>query len=340
MRERKSLLAAWVATAVAIGIPATLCSQAGDATTGPRTSWGDPDLQGIYTSATYTPLERPKNLADKEFLTEDEYQHLNGLVTGEGVDPLRARGVLTTNDHGERLERLEQADPTHYDNAIWLATEKPRGLSTRRTSLITDPPHGRVPARTEAAKERAERLRELRSTDSYENRPLAERCMVWRHEGPPMVPASYNDLYQIFQTEHNVVIVQEMNINGPRIIPLDGQPHSPASIPLWRGDSRGQWKGDTLVVETRNYSGRNPFYESSESLHVVERFRRVDAETIHYEFTVSDADAWEHAWSAEFPLMQREGPLYEYACHEGNYDIRHILEVARHLDEQAAKGSG
>ena len=304
-----------------------------------RTSWGHPDLQGIWTSATYTPLQRPKNLGDREFLTAEEFEKLNSLVTADGVDPLAARGILAADDQTGRAAGLEQPSDTHYDNAVWLTTERPRQLSTRRTSMITDPPTGRLPEMLPAARARADARRANNSTDSYENRPFGERCVIWTHEGPPMQPAAYNDLYQIFQTEDQVVILQEMNINGPRIIPLDDRPPLPSSVRLWRGDSRGHWDGETLVVETANYNGRNPFNGSSNSLRVIERFRRLDAENIRYEFTVEDPETWERPWTAEYPLMQREGPLYEYACHEGNYDLRHILEVARNLEKAEAAQS-
>ena len=154
-----------------------------------------------------------------------------------------------------------------------------------------------------------------------------------------MLPASYNDLQQIFQTEDTVVILQEMSNNSPRIIPLDGRPHLPSTIRQWPGDSRGHWEGDTLVVDTINFSDKIHFNGSSKALHVVERFTRVDDETLHYEFTVEDPTAWTRSWSAEYPLMKREGPLFEYACHEGNYDLTHILEAARHLDEVADRGA-
>ena len=152
-----------------------------------------------------------------------------------------------------------------------------------------------------------------------------------------MLPASYNDLLQIFQTEDYVVIFQEMSNNDPRIVPLDGRPHLPSTIRQWSGDSRGHWEGETLVVNSNNFNDKIHFNGSSEALHVVERFTRVDDETIRYEFTVEDPTAWGQSWTAQFPLMKRDGPLdgplYEYACHEGNYDIRYILEVARNLDE-------
>ena len=308
-----------------------------------KTPWGHPDLQGIWTSSTYTPLERPDNLADQVFLSEEELAALNDFLTEEGVDPLRARSVLSANTEEERLDRTRQTQENiHYDNSVWLREEHPRQLTTRRTSLVVDPPDGKIPPLTAVAQEReAMRRQESRwlvynispsSFASHQTRTLQERCLVWRHEGPPMLPASYNDLLQILQTEDYVAIIQEMRTNRPRIVPLDGRPHISSSIRQWPGDSRGRWEGDTLVVETLNFNEKVTFNGASVGLHVIERFTRQDDETIRYEFTVEDSTTWARPWSAEFPLMKREGPLYEYACHEGNYDIRHILEVARNLE--------
>ena len=346
MSQQSSLLAVVSTTAVILAVPVALLCQSTDPS--PKwTRWGDPDLAGIWTSSTYTQLERPDNLASREFLTEEELAELNELLTAGGVDPLRARGVLAADSDAERRELTRQTQGNiHYDNAIWLAEEQPRQLSSRRTSLIVDPQDGKIPPLRPEAKEREAERREAsrwlvynispQSFDSYETRTLQERCLVWRHEGPPMLPASYNDLLQIFQTEDYVVILQEMSNNGARIIPLDGRSHLPSTIRQWPGDSRGHWEGDTLVVDTINFNDKIHFNGSSEALHVVERFTRVDDETIRYRFTVEDPNAWTRSWTAELPLMKREGPLFEYACHEGNYDLRHILEVARNLDKASA----
>ena len=154
-----------------------------------------------------------------------------------------------------------------------------------------------------------------------------------------MVPPSYNDMLQIFQTPGYVAILQEMSNNDVRIIPLDDRPHLPSSIRQWPGDSRGHWEGSTLVVDTVNYNGKTHYEGSSETLRVVERFTRVDAETIRYEFTVDDPTTWTRPWSGEIPMITTEGPMYEYACHEGNHDIRHILEINRNLEKQAASSA-
>ena len=337
-----SLLAA-VITGV---LPLTAAGQSAESPD-PRTPWGDPDLQGIWTSATYTPLERPESLADRQFLSEEEAAEFAALVAEDGVDPLRARGILAAETEEERLAVTRQTQENiHYDNAVWLTEEERKTFSSRRTSLIVDPPNGRIPPRVpeavarEAARRQASRYLvyniEESSFDSYRTRTLQERCLVWRHEGPPMVPPSYNDMLQIFQTPDHVVVLQEMSNNDPRIIPLDNRPHLSPRIRQWPGDSRGRWEGDTLVVDTVNFNEKTHYEGSTEALHVVERFTRVDAETIRYEFTVQDDRTWAQPWSAEFPLMKRDSPLYEYACHEGNHDIRHILEGARNVERQAA----
>ncbi len=335
------------AAIVALGGEGVVYGQSG-APSDNRTPWGAPNLQGVWTSSTYTPLERPEHYGDQEFLTDEELATLNQLLTQDGVDPLRARAVLAVEDEEERLEVTRQSQENiHYDNAVWLTEDQPRRLASARTSLIFDPPTGRIPPLTAKAQRREEERRAASrwlvynispmSFDSHQTRTLQERCMVWRHEGPPMLPASYNDLLQILQTEDYVVIMQEMRANHVRIVPLDDRPPVAPTIRQWPGDSRGHWDGDTLVVETTNFNNKIHFNGSSEALRVVERFTRTDDETISYTFTVEDPTAWDQPWSAEFPLMKREGPLFEYACHEGNYDIRHILEVARNLDIAAAK---
>ena len=312
----------------------------------PRTPSGQPDLQGYWSTQTFTPLERPTHLAEKEFFTEEETSALERQLTADGVDP-SAREILYI-ETPEEIERYKyQANRTaeerhhiHYDNEIWLRTAIPKGLSSRRTSLITNPSSGQFPALTQTAAARL--AAETRATqepgafDSHETRPWSERCIVWAHEGPPMLPPSYNDIHQVFQTPDYVVIFSELAANPPRIIPLDGRPPLSDKIRQFPGDSRGRWEGDTLVVETRNFAERRRYRGSSGHLHVVERFTRVAADRIHYEFTVTDPTTWMSPWSAEVPMVKTEGPIYEYGCHEGNHDIRHILEISRNLERQAA----
>ena len=315
----------------------------------PRTSDGRPDLQGYWTTQTFTPLERPAHLGDREFFTEEETAWLQQELTAEGVDP-SAREILDIIDLEDRaeLQRYKyQANRTpderhhiHYDNEIWLRTPVPKGLSSRRTSLITWPRNGRIPPLTPEAAARAASTRAAQAHpsafDSHETRPLSERCIAWSHEGPPMMPPSYNDIHQLFQTPDHVVVFSELATNPPRIIPLDGRPHIPDAIRQFPGDSRGRWEGDTLVVETRNYAERRRFRGAGGALHVVERFTRIGPDRIHYEFTVTDPETWTSPWSVELPMVRTTGPLFEYGCHEGNHDIRHILEIHRNLERQAA----
>ena len=307
----------------------------------PRTPDDQPDLQGYWTTQTFTPLERPEYLAGKEFFTEEETAALQQQLTAEGVNPV-ARSAINFEEAEAREKRLRQTQENiHYDNAIWLGTSVPKGLSSRRTSLITDPPNGRIPPLTpkgaaQVAADQTRRQQRLTHFDSYETRPLMERCIVWTHEGPPILPPAYNDIHQIFQTPDYVVLFTELAANAPRIIPLDGRPHLPDTIRQFVGDSRGHWEGDTLVVESTNFVERRSHRGSTKFRRVVERFTRVAPDTIRYEFTIDDPTVWTRSWSGEVPMLRTAGPMFEYGCHEGNHDIRHILEIHRNLDKQAA----
>jgi hypothetical protein len=301
--------------------------------TPPRTPYGQPDLQGTWTTQTYTPLQRPKRYAGQEFLTEAEAEELTKLLTQEDVDPL-VGGIFAASDE-ERRKRVQQDDPTHYNNAVWLTTAQPKALSSRRTSLIIDPPDGLVPPLTPEGQKRAAARRAAAGFDSYENRPLQERCVIWTHEGPPMMPPPYNDVLQIIQTPDYVVVFREL-ATAPRVIPTDGRPHISATLRLWNGDSVGRWEGDSLVVDTTNFTDKTAFQGSSASLHVVERFTRVSHDRILYQFTVDDPATWTRPWTAEIPMMQTEGQLFEYACHEGNYGLPNILSGARYTEREAA----
>lgn len=311
----------------------------------PRLSNGHPDLQGYWTTQTFTPMERPEYLGDKAFYSEEEWAQLQAQLTVDGADPL-ARSVVTIADPEERARVLDQShrDETyvHYDNAVWLATRVPKGLSTRRTSLITDPPDGRIPPQNVEAQARAAARKAARGDrgafDGYELRPHSERCIYYAYNGPPLQPPSYNDVHQIFQTPDHVVIFTEQNNNAPRIVPLDGRPAISEQIRQYPGDSRGHWDGDTLVIESSHFNDQAAWQGSSRDLTVVERFTRVANDRIHYTFTVDDPATWDQPWSAEIPMMTTDGPMYEYACHEGNHDIRHILEVYRNIEQQSGDG--
>jgi hypothetical protein len=330
--KRMLLVVGMVVTIVSLGAQGR--PPQADKWTTPRTPDGHPDLQGIWTTQTYTPLERPARYAGREFLTDEEATELTRLLTQDGVDPL-AVGVFAASDE-QRRNRVLQSDPTHYDNALWLATANPKALSSRRTSLIVDPADGKLPALIPEARQRAAASRAAAGFDSYENRPLQERCIIWTHEGPPMMPPPYNDVMQIIQTPDHVVLFREL-ATAPRLIPTNGGPHLSESVRQWAGDSRGRWEGDTLVVDTTNFNDKTAFQGSSAALHVIERFTRVSADRILYQFTVDDPHTWTRPWSAEVPMMQTEGPLYEYACHEGNYGLANTLSGARFLDKEAAE---
>jgi hypothetical protein len=274
-----------------------------------------PDLSGYWTNTTVTPLERPKELADKAFFTPQEAAEYakRQLATPEATGPGTYADV-------------------HYNMAQFgLERSQSKVAANVRTSLITDPPDGRMPAMLPEARKRiADRAAQAKGHefDGPENRGLAERCIMWGNEGPPMMPAGYNSNLEIVQGPGYVAIMQEM-IHDVRMIPTDGSPHLPSNVRQWMGDPRGHWEGDTLVVDTTNFTDKTAFRGSSASLHVVERFRRVDADTILYQFTVDDPSTWTHSWSAEIPMTKIQGPVFEYACHEGNYGMANNLSGAR-----------
>jgi hypothetical protein len=278
--------------------------------TAPRTADGQIDLQGFWTNATYTPFERPAGLAGKEFFTEEE----------------------ATAYQQKRLDEdnSQPPDDIHYDNAIWLREHLPKTVSNLRTSLVVDPPDGRVPPLTPEARQRAAAraaARKESDPSDVKSRALAERCIIWPHVGPPMIPTGYNSNLQIVQTPRYVMILQEM-IHDVRIIPLDGRPHLPGSVRSWMGDAVGHWEGDTLVVDTTNFREQTAFRGSSAALHVTERFTRVDADTIRYRFTVEDATTWARPWTGEVDMRRFPDRLFEYACHEGNHDLEYALRAA------------
>jgi len=320
---RTSLGFVLVAITVSWAMPADVHGQAQSAAaigwTLSRTLDGQPDLQGVWSFATITPLERPDAYGAREFLTEEEVAAAN-RAAAIGTD---VRGATP------------QADVTGAYNAFWWD----RGGSTGRTSLIVDPPNGKVPSLTPAALRReaaADGLRRARGpADSWEDRSFAERCIQYRPL--PRLPTGYNNNYQILQTPGYVVILVEM-IHDHRIIPLDGRPHVGAHVRQLNGDSRGRWEGDTLVVETTNFTDKVGFRGARENLHLIERFTRIDRDTIDYQFTVSDETTWTRPWTGVLPLKRIEGPIYEYACHEGNVGMEGILSGAR-ADDRAARGS-
>ena len=271
----------------------------------PRTPWGAPDLQGFWNNSTTTPLERPQQFSDREFLTPEELAQLNQ----EALD---------------RVDRPPRPGDTGSYNGFWFN----RGSLLQRTSLIVNPSDGRLPPMTPAGQERAAWER---GADSWEDRNLAERCVT---RGAPKRPGGYNNNFHIMQTPNLVVILQEM-IHEVRFIPLTERPHLPQNIRQWMGDSRGRWDGDTLVVETMNFRDGIVFNSynccpgSGAGLQLTERFTRVDTDTIDHRYTVNDPTTYAEPWTATIPMTRFEGPMFEYACHEGNVGLANILRGAR-----------
>ena len=324
----------WVVALTCIALPLMASLTAGQSAPSvkpranaiPRTADGRPDLQGYWTNDSYTPLERPAEFSTKSHFT-----------------PQEAAAFVRT-----RLDRLENQSRTdiHYDDAIWQK-ESYNKEANLRTSLLTSPADGKLPPLTEEGKRRQAAdpsVREPRGADRVQDRSLGERCITWGNVGPPMLPPTYYANFQILQMGDYVIIRHEL-MHEARLIPVDGSAHPSPGVQYLYGDARGRWEGDTLVVDTTNFTDKTPFrgmpsntrqdIRSTERLHVVERFTRVDADTIRYEFKVEDPGMWTAPWSGEMPIRKFEGPIYEYACHEGNYGLANILRAARVAERQA-----
>jgi hypothetical protein len=281
----------------------------------PRTPDGHPDLQGMWDFAQLTPFERPGDFAGRETISEEE------------AEEFAQKRVETTNK--DRRDGGAAADVERAYNDFWW------DFGTRvskQSSLVVDPPDGRLPPTTADAQERAAQRRN--KYDNPEERPLPERCILGFNSGPPMVPSAYNNNVRIVQTPGRVVIVNEM-IHSARIVDLSGRPHFPSQMRFLTGDSIGRWDGDTLVVDTTNYAKEGVFRGSSTSLHLTEKFTRVDAETLRYDFTVDDPRTWTRPWSASVPMARTDQPMFEYACHEANYALEGVLKGARYQEKQA-----
>jgi hypothetical protein len=308
--------------------PGTLSAQAKSSAakswTPPKTPDGQPDLQGYWTNATLTPLERPAQLAGKATLTPDEAAaYLQQVRDQNNRD---RRGGSADTDVGEAY------------NDFWF-DRGTKIVGSLRSALIVDPPDGKIPALTPDAQKRVDDVRAYNRehpADSWENRGLAERCLIWATAGPPMLPGPYNNAYQIVQNRDYVLILSEM-IHDARVVPLDNRPHLGGGFRQWVGDSRGHWEGNTLVVDTTDFNGKAPFRGSDQNLHLVERFTRTDANTMQYEFTVNDPTAFSRAWTAQIPYAKAEGPIFEYACTEGNYAMTDILGGARAQEKKDAR---
>ena len=293
----------------------------------PQTAWGAPDLQGVWDFRTITPLERPENLGDKAFLTQEE----------------AAQREQSAVDRATRLwdreaRRTEAGGNVGGYNNFWM-DQGTNVIGTRRTSLIIDPPNGRLPEVTQTGRARAAANRGSFSSDlpaSYTDLSNSDRCLMGFNAGPPITPAAYNQNVQLFQTPDHLVMLTEM-VHTVRVIPLDGTPPLVEGLRQLSGDSRGHWEGKTLVVETANFEARRDWRGSTEGMRLVERFTRVDADTLEYEFTVTDPGTWDAPWTVNLPMRRNELQMFEYACHEGNYSMEAMLGGAR-ADERAEGG--
>jgi hypothetical protein len=311
------------AVLLAAAVSATLAAQTSSYKV-PRTPDGHPDLQGFWTNSTYVPLERPAGVT-KDFYTPEE---MAAIIKRAAANESKQTTPGTTED-------------VHYDFSQF-GLDRSQSTLTRnlRTSLIVDPPDGKLPPMTpEAIKreaDKAEAAKKVGRWDSAQSNQLDDRCLIMVGSGPPMMDAAYNSNYHIVQSRDYVMILVEM-IHDARLIPLDGRPAPPSNVRQWMGVSIGRWEGDTLVIETTNLNGKNPFRGSTENMHVTERLTRVADDVIRYTFTVEDKSTWTRPWTGETPMQKTSGPLFEHACHEGNYGLYNTLVGAR-LEEKKAAG--
>jgi len=290
----------------------------------PRLGDGKPDMQGYWTNQTFTPLERPAQFKDKQFFTVEEAEAFAKRALDDVKDVPRGDQVKSDAD-------------IHYDDGIWLLEGYKKGAMLR-TSIVNDPADGRIPALSAEGQKRAQARAEARKGigpfDSAQARGLSERCIYWAHEGPPILPTGYNSNLQIVQAPGTFVIQPEM-MPVARVVPLDGRPKLAPAIRGYRGDSRGHWDGDTMVIETTNVSEKTAWRGSSPNVTVTERLTMTSPTTIRYQFTVADPSTWTRPWSGDYEMTRIEGPLFEYACHEGNYQLPSILKGARRAEAEA-----
>jgi hypothetical protein len=314
-------VAAIVAVVVAVAVPVAGQSSAARPKASissrvSRTADGHPDLQGVWFFGTLTPLQRPDDLAGRTHLTDEE------------IAAIEERA-------GNRRE------------TFGLFADRSKYAFDKRTSLIVDPADGKVPAMTPAGEKRqAARSAARRAAENPEDLPVYERCILGFNAGPPIIPGGYNQNIELFQTRDYVVIHNEM-VHNARIVPLDGRPRLPTHLRQWNGDSRGRWEGDTLVVTTTNFmsTGTGTLmldgnlartgvgWSPDENLTLIERFKRADSDTLIYEFTITDPTVWTKPWTVSLPMTRSDQSVYEYACHEGNYDMKNILSGARALEK-------
>ena len=322
---RQGAFTATAASALVIaGLSLAFASSAARADDQPMTPWGVPDLSGNYAEFTTAPLERPEELGNQEFFTADQFEEY-------------AKRKLEAADQDDETIPGTQAD-VHYDMGTFRLSEN-EGITSlnMRTSIVNRPANGRIPPLTAAAAARRDEYNDWRKGHEYdgpEYRSLTERCIVWPSTLAPILPRGYNSNLQIFQSPGYVVIRGEMG--DPRVIPTDGRKLPDNLLPQWNGTSVGRWDGDTLVVETSGFDPKTAWRGATGNMHVEERIRRVDDDTLEYAFTVTDPDTWAEPWGGVYPLTAMDGLLFEYACTEGNYGMANILSGARAKEREAA----
>ncbi len=322
--SHRCFAAVFAGIAVVALTPLFAVAQSANTTTTPRTPWGQPDLQGVWDFAILTPMERPAEFAGKETFTDEDVANIVAQ-SAEFTQLLSERGIGGGTG---------TYDEFWFDFGTDVSAD-------RRTSLVVDPPDGRIPPLTPAAQKRLAARRAYlgdHPADSWEDRNIAERCILGFNTGPPMAPSAYNNVFQLFQTPDHVVILNEM-VHDARVVPLDDSAHLPPHMRQWHGDSRGHWDGDSLVVETISFTDKTSYRGSTDSLHLVERFTRADADTLLYEFTVTDPRTFTQPWTAVVPMNLSSNRTYEYACHEGNYGMEGILAGHRAEERAAAEAS-
>ena len=327
------VIATVLITAAFVLVPIMVTTQGGGTSSVAPTPWGHPDLQGIWTNVGVTPLERPTEFASRTELTDEEVAALEQESGGLRSFRQQTAAARDAGDPDDAI-RLDRQGLNY--NSVWYQQK----TVSRQTSLIVDPPDGRIPALTPEGRRRAAAGLETnqrggveaigrRGYDSYEDRSLWERCLT---RPLPRLPGPYNNTFHILQTPTHVVMLMEM-IHEVRVIPIDGRPHVPSSVTQWLGDSRGHWEGDTLVVETTNFSAQANFIGSRTGLRLVERFTRIGDDEIVQVITLDDRTTWTRPWTVRIPMSRSDGPAFEYACHEGNYGLYNILAGARAEEE-------